>query len=613
MISVGLPLVFGHHCMGGTDLLRRVGVKLSDIQKNSETDVEHKVTVPFLERVLGYTKANGAELRFRVSKTLQVGSAFRPFIPDIAVYVNGEPFLMIDSKPINKTIDMSDVNEAVSNGRLYEYPKQFPISLVSTGLKWEVYDTLTSEYLGDENAIPDINGAKVQLTKGLPNVPDYKKLEAERYVATLSLIKDQQKLGDLFKKCYTYIDADGKKFHEALGEISKIILAKLYEEQYAVEEKRPYRFSLDFLEQQLNAYPEKTATDIMNEIFEAANRKYKGDRPEGIFPDNSFITLSPGTVKKIVELLQGYAFYGAGEDIKGAVYETFLKEIFRGEKGQFFTPREVVRFMVQLVDPKPGERLIDPAAGSGGFLTHAFMDVRKKIIAMRVGNDEKDERINTLLERDLWGVDKTETLVQFCKINLLIHGDGYKNIHRSDSLDKNINPLKDEVGQFKIVLTNPPFDLPSEHLEHIIGDYELYKQYGYDGADVLFLERCYELLAPGGRMAMVVPHRFIDGKQFKNLRGWLLERMIPYAVVVLPVGVFKPFGGSNARTAVLYVRKPKGKLERKGKALMSTVQFVGFETGISEYKRIDENDLDTLSVGPELAEMKVEEETAHGV
>lgn len=76
--------------------------------------------------------------------------------------------------------------------------------------------------------------------------------------------------------------------------------------------------------------------------------------------------------------MEGYQFYGGGEDIKGAVYETFLKTLFRGDFGQYFTPREVVRFVIRLVDPKPGEKIIDPACGSGGFLIHMFLDTRKK-------------------------------------------------------------------------------------------------------------------------------------------------------------------------------------------------------------------------------------------
>jgi hypothetical protein len=159
------------------DILKALGVSISDIEKNSETDVEHKITVPYLEKILGYQKSNGVEVKFRVSKSVPVGSRFEPITPDIAVYVNGEPFLMIDSKPINRTISPSDTNEAISNGRLYEFPKQFPFSIVSTGLRWEVYETLSGGYLGDHEAIMDIHGAKRALSRGLPQVPLSKKLE----------------------------------------------------------------------------------------------------------------------------------------------------------------------------------------------------------------------------------------------------------------------------------------------------------------------------------------------------------------------------------------------------------------------------------------------------
>lgn len=160
-----------------------------------------------------------------------------------------------------------------------------------------------------------------------------------------------------------------------------------------------------------------------------------------------------------------------------------------------------------------------------------------------------------------------------------------------------------------MVLTNPPFDLPAEHLEHILQDYVLFKQYSYAGADVLYLERCYELLKPGGRMAIVVPHRFVDGDAFTNLRKWILDNMIVKAVIGLPIGIFKPFGGANARTEILYLIKPSDNRKPKGHTLMSTVRNVGFKPGIQEYKQIPENDLDTIVTSPQFFDLKEEEKS----
>lgn len=602
----------------GIHPLKILKLAIRDIQPNSELEAEDKVTLPYLKTVKGYVTDNEVHLRIRVSKNVHVGGRFERIAPDIAIYISSEPFMIVESKPINRTIEIGDVNEAVSNARLYELPKQFPFSLVSTGLNWELYDSNSGVYIGDYQSVPDIQRAKALIKSGFPLVPEAKAEEAQRFIEARKLIQDRQKLYEVFKECKTRIEAEGKHGQEALSEISKIILAKIYEEQYHVKENRVYRFSLEFIDQQKAAYTEKKETDILNEIFAKANQEYKGNRPQGIFSPESKIELSNGTVRRIVELLEKPAFYGGGEDIKGAVYETFLKTVFRGDFGQYFTPREVVRFMVHLVEPRVGEKIIDPACGSGGFLIHYFIEVHKKILGMfsngLIDEAEKKRKEAQLLNEHIWGVDIAETLVRFCKVNLIIQGDGYQNIFQADALNKNEGPLKDLSEQFQLILTNPPFDLPSEHLDHIIGDYYLYKEYGYEGADVLFLERCYELLAPGGRLAMIVPHRFIDGTAFENLRKWILDRMIPRAIINLPVGIFKPFGGSNARTSVLYLHKFKEEKEKQGHCLMATVKHVGFEPGTQQYRPDpSKNDLETIATSQYFYDLKAEEEKIRGL
>lgn len=240
------------------DVLKALGVSIADIEKNSETDVEHKLTVPYLEKILGYTKENGVVIKFRVARPVPVGSRFETIIPDIAIYVDDKPFLLIDSKPINKTITPLDANEAVSNGRLYEFPQQFPYSIVSTGLKWEIYATLTGVFLGDHEAVPDVHTAKQLLSKGLPLVSPEKKHEAERLLETRKLIQDRKSLQALFKECKKRIEVEGKRGIAALSEISKIILVKIYEEEFSIKDKRQYRFSTVFLDEQQKAFPQKT-------------------------------------------------------------------------------------------------------------------------------------------------------------------------------------------------------------------------------------------------------------------------------------------------------------------------------------------------------------------
>lgn len=598
--------------MADFNIFKEVGIKVKDVDRNSESDVENKLVVPFLEK-LGYSKS---KMIFRVSKTIQIGSRDEQIIPDVVVNVEDAPFIVIEEKPLKHTIDERDARQAISSSRLYSLPKTIPYAITTNGTSWEVYDSYSGELIGDVEKIPSFKDAIEILKKGIPKTSEVRIEEAKRYINVIKLI-DEEKLGELFGKCYTLISAEGKKFHHALEEISKILLVKIFEEYKSVQEERRYRFSGEFISEQLLAFPDKNATDIVNELFNEAIKKPRKNTGEkvvdfsGIFSKDDKILLRPGTVKKIVELLEPYAFYEVGEDLKGAVYETFLKEIFRGEKGQFFTPREIIKFMIELVNPQIGETVLDPAVGSGGFLIHWFLDVRKKILKSDLSTEAKEKLLKELVESHIWGADIDETLVKFCKINLLIHGDGYKYILKLDGLDKNLNKLKEDY--FDCILTNPPFDLPSEQLEDIIEDYRLYKEKGYGGADVLYLERCYELLNEGGRLAIVLPHRFIDAKGFKNLREWILEKSVPRAIVTLPEGAFTPFGGSGARTCILYLRKPKNKKEKTGELLMANIRHTGYILGIKNYKASHINELEDIVTRPEFSDFKKDEAKAHGL
>ena len=165
----------------------------------------------------------------------------------------------------------------------------------------------------------------------------------------------------------------------------------------------------------------------MNRIFDNVK-----DELVELLGANIKLELGSHTVKNIVRELEGYSFIETREDVLGVAFETFLRGTMTGrELGEFFTPREVVDFMVKVVAPSIDERVLDPACGSGGFLLHSFSSIATSLST----DPRRDQKIAQYIENCLWGVDINEYLVQLCKINLKIQGDGFKHIYRCDSLN----------------------------------------------------------------------------------------------------------------------------------------------------------------------------------
>jgi type I restriction enzyme M protein len=227
--------------------------------------------------------------------------------------------------------------------------------------------------------------------------------------------------------------------------------------------------------------------DPINVLFDQTKKDYKIDR---IFSADEKIDLKFNTAREIVKLLEKYNLSDTSEDIKGIAFERFLGRTFRGEIGQFFTPRTIVEFMICMVEPKEGDIICDPASGSGGFLIRFFELVRQQILAdadreyeafkvelaqqdnlndiekarlqrkkyaaiqETIDQKKKDSRLWQLANRRIYGTDANDRMARTSKMNMIMHGDGHGGIHHHDGF-LNINGIFE--GRFDIVLTNPPF------------------------------------------------------------------------------------------------------------------------------------------------------------
>jgi type I restriction enzyme M protein len=245
-----------------------------------------------------------------------------------------------------------------------------------------------------------------------------------------------------------------------------------------------------------------------------------------------------------------------------AFFERLITSVAKGAKGQYFTPRHVVDFCVQMLSPQPGEIVCDPACGSAGFLIHALQYVAQ-------GGALSVRELADYAKDCIWGFEIDQRAVRISKALMLFAGDGQTNIHRLNSL---LTPQSDLFIQtersepfltiedimrtqaknfrgFDVILTNPPF--AGELREtHILTSYDLYNPGRIVERDILFLERCVRLLKPGGRLAIVLPHNKFSSHSWTYAREWLLQQLQVVAVIGLGRNTFLPH--THQKASVLF-------------------------------------------------------------
>lgn len=459
----------------------------------------------------------------------------------------------------------------------------------------------------------------VEEIDGIPHA-DATEKEIKELIERLKVFKEDE-FADLLHQCHNVIRNREKRDPvAAFDEIAKILFVKVFvERELKAKKKRKNLFSEEFLKDQIGNNP-------LEELFQKTKEHYKADR---IFELDEKLNLKPATGLEIVRLLEKYNLSDTSEDIKGIAFERFLGKTFRGEIGQFFTPRPIVEFMVRMVDPKEGEIICDPASGSGGFLIRFFEIVRQQILAdadrqyqeykARIESDKKlspekkatmlrtkfDEiqatldhdcdgsRLWTLANRCIYGTDANDRMARTSKMNMIMHGDGHGGVHHHDGF-LNVNGIFE--GRFDIILTNPPFGANVEPSDKILEEQvalpdEVEREYariygspykealahvraakgkpitslfelpkskgnavGKIKTEILFIERCLDLLKPGGRMGIVLPEGVFNNPSLAYVREFCENRAFIRAVVSLPQETFFS-SGASVKASLLFLQK----------------------------------------------------------
>ena len=283
-----------------------------------------------------------------------------------------------------------------------------------------------------------------------------------------------------------------------------------------------------------------------------------------IMPKPSLVVEAIKIIEEIFVEIEKDASIGgqAFQDIQGDVYEMLLGEIASaGKNGQFRTPRHIIKLMNDLVRPQLGQRIADPACGTGGFLLGAYQYILTDLVrnenpdALQPDEDgflratvsaTLNENLKSIVEDSLFGYDIDTTMVRLGLMNLMMHGIDQPNIDYKDTLSKSYN----EDAQFDIVLANPPF---TGNIDK--GDINENLKLGTTKTELLFIERIFTMLKMGGTAAVVVPQGvlFGSGKAFVEARKIMVEKSELKAVITMPSGVFKPYAGVS--TAILLFTK----------------------------------------------------------
>jgi len=436
----------------------------------------------------------------------------------------------------------------------------------------------------------------------------------------------------LLFKCHNIIRNNDKLSPEAaFDEISKVLFMKIRYERNPDEENifSLKQFQRGEVHHENNIRPSLKGTPkdlpYIQFLFDRTKDEFKED---DLFEDNEQIRIRKSSFEDIVKELQIYNLSTTSDDIKGIAFERFLGKTFRGELGQFFTPRTIVDFMVEVLDPQEGEIICDPCCGSGGFLIKAFEYVRAKIeqdihrqkdkfkkqlytddyqkmpgkkqeiidnqvnelfskLNTELDTRKENSRLNKLSSLCIFGTDANPRMARTSKMNMIMHGDGHGGVHHNDGL-LNVNGVFE--NRFDMILTNPPFgsrvdkslkiteadkftdqakiskyqdrydeayDEAMKQITDHIGEslLSLYKTGKMSGlTEVLFIERCLNLLQPGGRMGIVLPDGVLNTDKLQKVRSFVESKAKIILITSIPQDVFIA-SGATVKPSLLFFKK----------------------------------------------------------
>jgi type I restriction enzyme M protein len=527
----------------------RVNYRLNQQRSYSWTDPEEWVRAHSIAWLIIERDYPAGRIRTEVNVPRRTPSDFA----DIVVYHDDqcrEPYLVIENKSSRQTERQRGqwIEQLFGNANSL----RCPLALYDEGETSLLFDIAnhppterTRNRLGDRNALPSQYG----------DLPEYSYIAGQH--GDIEPV-DTPFLSSRIRRAHYIIWAGGRRDPLlAFDEWSKLLFAKVMDER-TTPTGQPRRFQLGVRE---------TTAAVANRIHNLFQEAKRSDPT--IFPASVGINLPENKIAQVVQTLEGISFTRTEVDTIGRAFEEFFGSVFRGELGQYFTMRQLARFTVAVLGIDHTDYVLDPTAGSGGFLLEALLQTWHRIDRDFGGQTEQmRERLKIdFALTHVYGIEIHEILARICKINLLLHHDGHTNIEADRSCLDSVfaNPrLNNPESLFSCIVGNPPFgDEVKQNDEDHLGSNSLENfqiAYGRSKVDSeqVILERCIQLLEPGGRLGLILPDGLLNNQGMLSncpqTRMMLATNGKVEAIISLPDYAFRKSGAQN-KTSILFFRK----------------------------------------------------------
>lgn len=532
--------------------------------------------------------------RIKLFESVKMGSDTKE--ADIIVYNDDsceEPHILVECK--KSDVSEQEFQQAIDQAYSYAYalPNNIKYVWVTSGAKDEYFEVDKKRKTRETK--PDIP------QYGVTHLANYKYVyEAE----TLKQESGKQKFFDLqkveekeltsrFKQAHDALWAGGQlNPSEAFDELDKLIFCKIWDERKVRLAGEPYDFQIITVDKEEIKGWDKLGTedlrkairDLENQrLAERVNKLYEEGRkkdPE-VFRDN--IRLLPQRIRTVVGYLQDVNLGETDLDSKGRAFETFMDSFFRGNFGQYFTPRPIVKFAVDVLPIKNDSYVLDTSCGSGGFLLYALNKVREQanLLFPKHKTDVKQNQRHyqywhDFAEKNLFGIEINEQISRAAKMNMIIHDDGHTNVITADGLTPDnelqlfTNNQGFKYGRFDFIITNPPFGAEVKKSEkNYLNKYDFgLKEFDWldikrknttqkrerQSTEILFIEQCHRFLKVGGYLAIVLPDGILTNSSLQYVRDGIEDKFRYIAIVSMPQTAFSATG-AGVKSSVMIVKK----------------------------------------------------------